>query len=118
MDQSQPEEQDLSDFEGNRFRAAGDPGVEPFRGVRKPQPVPLRVGQALLVGLSLVHGGGVNSSGSTRFSTDIRVANSLAPVTWSRGVHADYFVPLCSSPITRIARAYLAANAPDSEPSR
>ena len=86
--------------------------------VDRSEPVPLRVGQALLFGLSLVHGGGVNSSRSTRFSTDIRVANSLAPVQWSRGVRADYFVPLCSSPIGRIARAYLAANQRSGEPPR
>jgi len=74
------------------------------------EPVPLRVGQALLFGLSLVHGGGFNQGRRTRFSTDIRLANSLAPVSWSRGVRADYFVPLCSSAITRTARSYEAAN--------
>ena len=74
------------------------------------EPVPLRVGQALLFGLSLVHGGGANRTGRTRVSTDIRVASSLAPVAWSRGVREDYFVPLCSSAVTRTARRYLAAN--------
>ena len=74
------------------------------------EPVPLRVGQALVFGLSLVHGGGVNTGTRTRISTDIRVANSWAPVARSRGVHADYFVPLCSSAITRSARLYQAAN--------
>jgi hypothetical protein len=73
-------------------------------------PVPLRVGQALVFGLSLVHGGGINSGPHTRFSTDIRVVNSLAPVTLSRGVDEHYFVPLCSSPISGTARRYLAAN--------
>ena len=72
--------------------------------------VPVSVGQALIFGLSLVHGAGVNESSRTRCSTDIRVANSLAPVQWSRGVRPDYFVPLSSSPITRTAKAYLAAN--------
>ncbi len=75
------------------------------------RPVPLRVGQALVFPLSLVHGGGINNSGRTRFSTDIRIANSLAPVSWSRGVHADYFVPLCSTAVSRSARQYLDANA-------
>lgn len=74
------------------------------------EPVPLRVGQALIFGLSLIHGGGVNTGSRTRFSSDIRVANSLAPVQWSRGVHADYFEPLCSAVITGSARSYLAAN--------
>lgn len=70
------------------------------------QSLALDVGQAAIFGLSLVHGGGVNEGLSTRFSTDIRIANSLAPVPWSRGVHADYFVPLCTSAITRTAQVY------------
>jgi hypothetical protein len=80
----------------------------------KAEPVPLEVGQALIFGLSLVHGGGINTGHRTRFSTDIRVANSLAPVQWSRGVNESYFVPLCTSVITESARRYLAAN--DSNP--
>lgn len=74
------------------------------------EPVPLRVGQALIFGLSLVHGGGINTGTRTRFSSDIRVANSLAPVQWSRGVNQSYFVPLCSGVITGSARRYLEAN--------
>lgn len=83
--------------------------------LERAEPVPLRVGQALIFGLSLVHGGGVNAGTQTRFSTDIRVANSLAAVSWSRGVHEDYFVPLCSSAVTRAARLYQVANAATSE---
>lgn len=78
--------------------------------MEKAEPVPLVVGQALIFGLSLVHGGGVNTGQRTRFSTDVRVANSLAPVQWSRGVNESYFVPLCSSVISDSARRYLAAN--------
>lgn len=74
--------------------------------------VPLRLGQALLFPLGLVHGGGTNASQQTRFSTDIRLANSLAPVPWSRGVRKDYFVPLCTSAVTRSALALRAAQAP------
>lgn len=77
--------------------------------------VPLRVGQALLFSLSLVHGSGTNTSPTTRFSSDIRLVNSLAPIEWSHSVHADYYVPLCSSPVTLQARRYLAQRsaAPD-----
>ncbi|MEH1927957.1 phytanoyl-CoA dioxygenase family protein [Nostoc sp.] len=74
------------------------------------QPVALEVGQVLIFGLSLIHGGGVNHSQHTRFSTDIRVANLLAPVTWQRGVHRQYFVPLQTSAITRTAQQYLQVN--------
>lgn len=72
--------------------------------------VPLRVGQALLFPLSLVHGGGIDTGTQTRFSTDIRVVNSWAPVSMSRGVHPDYFVPLCSSVVTSTARDYQEIN--------
>ena len=74
------------------------------------EPVPLKVGQALVFGLSLVHGHGVSRGHRTRFSSDIRVVNSLAPVSWSRGVRDDFYVPLCSSAVSRSARRYLAAN--------
>jgi hypothetical protein len=78
--------------------------------MERAEPVPLQVGQALIFGLSLVHGGGINTGARTRFSSDIRVVNSLAPVALSRGVNKDYFVPLCSTAISRTARSYQAAN--------
>jgi hypothetical protein len=71
------------------------------------EPMPVRVGQALIFGLSLVHGGGANASPGTRFSTDVRVVNSLAPVNFSRGVHADYYVPLSASSISVSAQRFL-----------
>jgi len=77
------------------------------------QAVPLKVGQALIFPLSLIHGSFIEEgTGGTRFSTDIRLANSWAPVSWSRGVHPDYFVPLCASPVTDAACRYLEANRP------
>ena len=74
------------------------------------EPVPLRVGQVLLFPLSLVHGGGIDTGTRTRFSSDIRVVNSWAPVPISRGVHPDYFVPLCTSAVTATARHYQEIN--------
>jgi len=68
--------------------------------------VPLKVGEVAIFGLSLVHGGGYNHGDKTRFSTDIRITDSLAPVKHSRGVHEDYFVPLCSSAVSRTASQY------------
>lgn len=84
------------------------------------EPVPLEVGQALIFGLALVHGQCGNASTATRFSTDVRVANALAPVAWSRGVRPDYYRPLSAAPASEQARAYLAANAAaqDDEPAR
>jgi len=75
-------------------------------------PVHVRPGQALVFSLSLVHGQEVNRSDVTRFQSDIRVVNSLAPIQWERNVHQDYYRPLCSSAVTEQARRYLAANAP------
>lgn len=73
-------------------------------------PVPLRLGQAALFGLSLVHGGGANLGPHTRFSTDIRVVNAWAPVRIRRGVDDRYFEPLCASAVTSNARRYIEAN--------
>ena len=78
-----------------------DPSLE-----EKAEPVPLNVGQALVFCLALVHGGGINKGDRTRFSSDIRVVNSLAPVKLSRGVDDGYFAPLCSSAATLAARRY------------
>jgi hypothetical protein len=81
------------------------------------EPVPLRVGQALFMSLSLVHGQEVNEAATTRVSTDIRVVNSLAPVSWSRGVRRDYYSPLCSSAVTEQANRYLAAGDAEGPPA-
>jgi hypothetical protein len=75
------------------------------------EPVPVRVGQALLMSLGLVHGQETNSGRSTRFTIDVRVVNSLAPVSLSRGVRDDYYEPLCSSAVTAQAERQLAADA-------
>lgn len=72
--------------------------------------VPLRLGEAVLFNLALVHGSGTNRTSVTRFSTDIRVVNSFAPIEWSHSVHPDYYLPLCSSPVSQQARRQLDAN--------
>jgi ectoine hydroxylase-related dioxygenase (phytanoyl-CoA dioxygenase family) len=74
------------------------------------EPVPTRPGDALAFSLSLIHGQEVNASPSTRFSTDIRLVNSFAPIQWQRTVHADYYEPLVESPVAEQARRYYAAN--------
>ena len=83
--------------------------LDPILNARA-EAIPIRVGQVLIFGLSLVHGGGTNSSRQTRFSTDIRLVNSFAPVNFSRGVRADYYVPFSSSPVSRSAKSFLACN--------
>lgn len=79
--------------------------------LERAEAVPLRRGQAVLFNLALVHGAGINRGRQTRFSTDIRVVNSFAPIEWSHSVHPDYYLPLRSSVVTRQARRYLDANA-------
>ncbi len=75
------------------------------------QPVPLAVGQVMVFGLSLVHGGGTNQATHTRFSSDFRVVNPFVPLRRNRGVDEQYFVPLCRSPIGRSAETFLTASA-------
>jgi hypothetical protein len=79
--------------------------------VQRAEPVAVEVGQALVMSLGLVHGQALNAGTTTRFSTDVRVVNSLAPVAFARGVRADYYVPLCESPVTEQARRH--AGLPD-----
>ena len=74
------------------------------------EPAPTRPGEALVFSLSLIHGQEVNASAVTRFSTDIRLVNSFAPIQWQRTVHADYYEPLAESPVAQQARRYYAAN--------
>jgi hypothetical protein len=78
--------------------------------VDRAESVPLTVGQALVFGLSLVHGHDVNAGARTRFSTDIRIVNSLVSVPRKRSDHDDYYAPLCSSAVSLSAQRYLAAN--------
>lgn len=78
-------------------------------------PVPIKFGQVMIFALSLVHGQENNGGDCTRMSTDVRIVNSLAPIDWSRSVHADYYSMLSQGAATSIAKAYEAANATNRE---
>ncbi len=73
--------------------------------------LPVRVGQMIVFSLSLLHGQEVNCSTRTRVSMDVRLANSLAPISWQRSRDAEYYKRLCSSPVTEAALRYEVANA-------
>lgn len=79
---------------------------------RQVAPIHTKVGEALMFCLGLVHGQEVNRSDVTRFSTDIRVVNSLAPIQWGRNVHGDYYMPLTTSAVTAQAQEFLRNNSP------
>lgn len=70
-------------------------------------PVPLRVGQVLVFGLSLLHGSVLNASEMTRWTCDARIKNTFAPVGELR---AKRFLPLSVSPVTKAVEKYLKAN--------
>lgn len=71
----------------------------------------LAVGDAVVFGLATVHGQDVNRGRVTRFSTDVRVVNSFAPLAWGRSTSlGEFYEPLCASPVTRQALRYEAAN--------
>lgn len=72
------------------------------------QPIPLTIGQALIFSLSVVHGSVENQSKITRWSTDMRVLNPLAPVDLS--ARPTYYEPLTLSPVTECAQKYYKAN--------
>jgi len=69
---------------------------------------PLRVGQALIFSLSTVHGSVENRGRVSRWSTDIRVLNALAPVNLE--ARPTYYEPLCESAVTASAKSYLKNN--------
>jgi len=80
-----------------------DPAVR-----EKMKPIPLKLGQVLIFSLSTVHGSIVNESNRTRWSSDMRVLNALAPVDLS--ARPEYYEPLCFSPVTRSAQKYFKNN--------
>lgn len=72
------------------------------------QPVPLQFGQILAFSLATLHGTEGNDSTVTRWSTDIRIMNSYAPVDLS--ARPTYYKQLSVSPISRSAHDYQKAN--------
>ncbi|MFN0065604.1 MAG: hypothetical protein ACKVOH_05140 [Chlamydiales bacterium] len=72
------------------------------------EPIPLKVGQALLFALPLVHGCCCNFDAVTRWSSDIRIMNSYAPV--EMGTRTPIYAPIARSPISYCAQKYEEAN--------
>lgn len=68
-------------------------------------PMPLKVGQGLVFSLAIVHGCVVNQSDYTRWSSDVRLLNQLAPVDLSSRM--DYYEILCQTPVSMSAEKYL-----------
>lgn len=81
-----------------------DPSIE----VRM-QPVPLKMGQILIFSLSIVHGTVENKGNKTRWSSDVRVVNALAPVNFNE--RPDYYEPFYTSAVTETAKRYFQENA-------
>lgn len=71
-------------------------------------PISLKLGQALVFSLSTVHGSRVNKGKISRWSSDIRVMNALAPVDLKE--RPDYYKPLSYSVVTQEAIKYEEAN--------
>lgn len=67
------------------------------------QPVPLKLGEVLIFSLSTVHGSVENRGKHSRWSSDIRVINALAPAAEAR---AQHYEPLCRSVVTELANMY------------
>lgn len=73
------------------------------------RPIPLKIGQALFFSLSTLHGSVENRGRNTRWSTDIRVLNALAPVDLS--ARPQYYERLALTPATASAQQYFVENA-------
>lgn len=77
--------------------------IDPSRTVDM-QPIPLKLGEALIFNLATVHGSIENKGICSRWSSDIRVVNALAPVDLS--MRPTYYEKLSRSAITEIAEIY------------
>ena len=75
---------------------------------KKMEPIPLKVGQALIFSLSTVHGSLVNAGKISRWSSDMRVMHALAPVDLIKGT--AFYKPLSYSVVTEAAKKYFYAN--------
>ena len=71
-------------------------------------PVPLKFGEALIFTIATVHGSDENRGDGSRWSTDVRVVNALAPVELS--ARPNYYEPLSLSVVTDRAYAHAEAN--------
>lgn len=80
-----------------------EPSIE-----EKMEPVPLKIGQVLIFSLAIVHGAVENKGQKTRWSSDVRVVNALAPVDFQN--RPDYYEPFHSSPLTEAAKLYIQEN--------
>lgn len=58
-------------------------------------PIPLKRGQALVFMLSIIHGSEENKSQTPRWSTDIRIKNSLVPL--NQNMKTDYYIHMKTS---------------------
>jgi Phytanoyl-CoA dioxygenase (PhyH) len=77
--------------------------IDPSRTVNM-QPVPLALGEALIFSLATVHGSIENRGQISRWSSDIRVVNALAPL--SPSLKPGYYEKLSSSVVTELANIY------------
>jgi len=68
------------------------------------EPIPLKVGQALVFSLSTVHGSRLNKGPVSRWSSDVRVMHAMAPVDLS--ARPEYYQPLNESVVTQAAKQY------------
>ncbi len=72
------------------------------------KPIPLKVGEALVFMLSALHGSTENTSKISRWSSDIRIKNSLAKIDTSS--RPDYYKPLCRSALSTCCSRYYENN--------
>lgn len=72
------------------------------------RPIPLRFGQILAFSLATLHGTTNNTSENTRWSTDLRIVSSLAPVDLS--ARPTYYQSHFVSPATQVALNYFKSN--------
>ena len=76
-------------------------------------PVPLKIGQGILFSPSTIHGQEINKMITTRFSFDLRLINSNAPVEFKKDLTPRGYKKICMSVIDQVAEKYIKANQND-----
>lgn len=69
-------------------------------------PIPLKFGEAMVFTPALIHGQEVNEGPHTRFSVDLRIVSTFAPIKIRDDLSSRGYSPLAESAIAAIARKY------------
>ena len=112
-----PQKKKSSHEKGSKEHLMGFPyapiEMEKSRFVSELRPVPLKIGQGILFSPSTIHGQEINTMITSRFSFDLRLINSNAPVKFKKDLTPRGYKKVCESAIDQVAEKYIKVNQND-----